>query len=460
MKYTKVHKNKWSRFKKDVIKKKRRLHLFTKWTFQLDKNTIDGNIRVSYSIPYQIEVDGEILERNKQQKLYLKNRTFKDLDLLSTDKEILSVEDRVNHLREDATKQLRSDDEGSIEFWIDRYLERDKKELKDISKGTIVGDANSLNDFINWIKKHKPKKTSIYNIDKKLLEVYFSYRMKVGGIYDERYKKRKKWSGGGVRTSYGRIRAFYNWMANKTDLGLEHGKLNRMDMPKKEVHTESFSPSEIKRVWKFMKKEKNSREWGWFIPILRVLLLTGCRCSEVSNMMIGDIDMDNREWYFRGKGNKKRKTILQDNELWKEIQKQIYDEDGKPYDKKYVFHLEFWRQGFKGIGGYKKHSKGHKGTYECGFKIVDYGVNVTTSGIYQKFKKMVKHLELTPKLSPHSTRRFYITEMLKSTNGNIPLVAQLVGHSTWDVVRRYSKSVISEDTKTNLNLKEIVSKIK
>ena len=73
---------------------------------------------------------------------------------------------------------------------------------------------------------------------------------------------------------------------------------------------------------------------------------------------------------------------------------------------------------------------------------------------------MVKHLELTPKLSPHSTRRFYITEMLKSTNGNIPLVAQLVGHSNWDMVRRYSRSVISEDTKTNLNLKEIVSKIK
>ena len=200
-----------------------------------------------------------------------------------------------------------------------------------------------------------------------------------------------------------------------------------------------------------MKKEKNSREWGWFIPILRVLLLTGCRCSEVSNMMIGDIDIDNREWYFKGKGNKKRKTILQDNVLWKEIQKQIYDEEGKPYDKKYVFHLEFWRQGFKGIGGYKKHSTGYKGTYESGFKIVDYQVNVSSSGVYQKFKKMAIHLGLSKKLSPHSCRRFFITEMLKNTNGNIPLVAQLVGHSTWDVVRMYSKSVITEDTKTNLN---------
>ena len=249
MKYTKVHQNKWSRFKKNVIKTKKKLHLFTKWTFQLDKNTIDGNIRVSYSIPYQIETEGKIIERNKQQKLYLKNRTFHDLELLSSDTEILSVDDRVTQLREDAVKILRSDDEGSIDFWIDRYLKRDETELKDISEGTITADTYSLNDFVNWVKKHKPKKTSLYNLDKNLLEAYFSYRMKVGGVFDERYGKRKIWSSGGVRTSYGRIRAFYNWLSRKSDLGLEHGKLNKMDMPKKEVLTESFSPSEIKRVW-------------------------------------------------------------------------------------------------------------------------------------------------------------------------------------------------------------------
>ena len=82
----------------------------------------------------------------------------KVLALLVTDKEILSVEDRVNQLREDAVKLLRSDDEGSIEFWIDRYLTRDKDELKDISPTTIASDKYTLNDFLNWVKKHKPKK--------------------------------------------------------------------------------------------------------------------------------------------------------------------------------------------------------------------------------------------------------------------------------------------------------------
>ena len=42
--------------------------------------------------------------------------------------------------------------------------------------------------------------------------------------------------------------------------------------------------------------------------------------------------------------------------------------------------------------------------------------------------------------------------MLKKTQGNIPLVAQLVGHNTWDVVRLYTKDVIDEKQDLNVGL--------
>jgi len=450
MKYTKVHQQKWDRFKKEVLKKKKRLHIYTKWSFQLDKNTKDGNLRITYSIPIQIERDGELIERNKQQKIYLKNRTFKDLDILLS--ELQDVDNRVNKLRDDVIENLQGGDGDEIEFWIEKYLNRDKEEIKSIGRRTIESDKSSLYDYLSWLKDNKPNSLSIYNLTKELLLQYFTHRSKVGGVSG------KKWSNGSIRTSYRRIRGFYNWMARKTKLELEVGKLNNMDMPKVQVVTESFSPSEIKKISEFMNKEKKHREWGWFIPMLRTLLLTGCRLSEVVNMKIEDIDIDNREWYFKGKGSKFRKTAFRDNELWKEIKSRIMDKDGKMFDKKYVFHMDYWKQGFKGIKGYKKGTKGIKGDYELGFQIVDYQRRFTTSGVYHKFKKMVEQLSLNEKLSPHSCRRFFITEMLKKTNGNIPLVAQLVGHSTWDVVRMYSKSVISEDTPTNINLKEIVSK--
>ena len=37
-------------------------------------------------------------------------------------------------------------------------------------------------------------------------------------------------------------------------------------------------------------------------------------------------------------------------------------------------------------------------------------------------------------------------------NGNIALTAECVGHSTWDMVKRYAKSMIDDNVQTNLNI--------
>ena len=61
---------------------------------------------------------------------------------------------------------------------------------------------------------------------------------------------------------------------------------------------------------------------------------------------------------------------------------------------------------------------------------------------------MVKELGLSKELTPHSCRRYYITEMLIKTNGNIPLIGELVGHSDWKTTQKYAKPVLLKDTKT------------
>ena len=125
----------------------------------------------------------------------------------------------------------------------------------------------------------------------------------------------------------------------------------------------------------------------------------------------------------------------------------MLDADGYLINKEYVFHQNFYRKSPSGFRGYKKGQRSH---------YLDYDKPYSVWGVSGKFKKMVRHLKLNDKLSPHACRRFYITEMLKNTNGNVPLVAQLVGHSTWDVVRVYCKNVIVEDTLANINLKNVI----
>jgi integrase len=68
---------------------------------------------------------------------------------------------------------------------------------------------------------------------------------------------------------------------------------------------------------------------------------------------------------------------------------------------------------------------------------------------------VIKGLGLNPKLTPHSCRRGFITYMLEKTNGNVPMVAQLVGHSTWEMVNRYNRARLPKE-RTTINLGEVI----
>ena len=173
------------------------------------------------------------------------------------------------------------------------------------------------------------------------------------------------------------------------------------------------------------------------------MMETGVRIRELCNMKINDIEPSTRTWSFKGKGRYGGKERIQrlPQYLWDMISYLIVDEKGKlRTDKEYVFHQCF----YKPYGVVKWGGKM--------IKVEDLSKPFTEDGFRNKFYKMVNHLKLTKGLSPHACRRYYITEMLKKTNGDIPLVAQLVGHSSWDMVKLYAQSMITEKTDTNIGL--------
>ena len=174
------------------------------------------------------------------------------------------------------------------------------------------------------------------------------------------------------------------------------------------------------------------------------MLETGVRITELCNMRINDIEPTTMTWTFKGKGRfggKERKQRFPQY-VWDMISYLIVDDKGLlRTDKEYVFHQKYW----------KPYDKDRFGDNKMVF-LEDINRPFTTDGFRNKFYKMREYLNLTKGLSPHSCRRYYITEMLKLTKGDIPLVAELVGHSSWDMVKRYAQSVITEDTKTNIGL--------
>jgi integrase len=201
------------------------------------------------------------------------------------------------------------------------------------------------------------------------------------------------------------------------------------------------SIEDMKKLIKWMDENIENKYEKHFIPILRLLLISGCRISEAVSMKIDDIDFKQREWSFFGK-NKWRTIKLDSDTLWNDLDYWVFDKKGKVRkDKKFVFHLEYWRKGNKeGKGG--------------GIKL-NLDKHITASGITHKFKRVIKGLGLNPKLTPHSCRRGFITYMLEKTNGNVPMVAQLVGHSTWEMVNRYNRARLPKE-RTTINLGEVI----
>jgi site-specific recombinase XerD len=427
---TKSQKTKLEKIRKTVDKEKKRLRITEpKFTIQLDGKT--DKLLLGYSIPIDVGIDikGKRIIRKKQKKKYLSTATINDLKYV-----VMNVQKYADMVSNEINSNIRSigGDKDTITYWAKFYYENPYRFGNiEISPKSLNGDKCSLTYLINFIEKEEPSMLNIWNWveeGRDFLVRYMKHKQTIGG-------DKKKWSNGSVNSDYRRIRAFFNFVSHNIE-GYPMGILNKMPFAKSKTITETFTPLEMVKVKQFMEDYADGEEWCWFIPILHTLLETGCRVSEVCSLRINNLEPIERKINIIGKGNKKRFLYLKSESLWNRIHKYIYDSNGKiRIDKEYIFHLNYYVR-----------------SYDNWYFMEDISKPFSTSGVQHKFKNMIKFLKLNPNLTTHCTRRYFITEMLKKTNGDIPLVAQLVGHNTWDVVKLYTKDLIDDSKKVNVGL--------
>ena len=247
-------------------------------------------------------------------------------------------------------------------------------------------------------------------------------------------------------------------------------------VPKGKTIMTSFSEVEFQKVLDFMDDMNEGRcsdniekEFKWFIPIFRLMLITGCRVSEAVRMMINDLSFETTrhvdketgdliekeviKWTILGKGEdggKERYLYIDSSTLISDIMTQIKTEHGKfRTDKQYVFHRAYWKE-----------NKNQHGLFNSWSWVENLNKPFSSSGVQHKMKKMVKHLKISEKLTPHSCRRFFISHMLKLTDGNVPFVSQLVGHESWVMVNKYArnnqKQEMLKGIRNSLNIGEVI----
>jgi integrase len=434
-KLSKKQKSQLNNLRKWVVKERRRLRLPNEPKFSYSADSYTNKIQLCYSIPYQdgFNEKGKPNVKRKQKKKY----TFYTLDTWK-DIQVRNDYDDIKNEYDIQVGQIYLD-ESSLDYWIKKYLTPNRKGTRILADSSIKSDEFFLTEFHKWIKEHRPNYNNIWTWTEdgeRVLEDYLQYKQKHGG------SRKRPWNESTLHNGYTRIKGMFNWISYK-DKTYPSNVIGKLDIPNPKPQTFTFTDREMDKVKSFMSEYEDNISWSWFVPILRVLLTTGCRISEAVGMRIDDLDFDERKWRIIGKGNKHRTIRFKKGEksadkCWSEILKHLVDDNGEIIDKEFVFHFNIYRKPNKdGRGG--------------GWKELTHK-HYNQSGVQHKFRTMVKMLKLNPKLTPHACRRYFITQMLLQTDGNIPLVSQVVGHESWEMVHHYTKSLIKEDTKMTLDL--------
>ena len=420
-------------------KELRRFHLSNaNPSFSFGVDVKSGYIRYCYSVyvveGFDIEADEPTLKLKritKYTKTYLKD--YKDLNLRHIHKMVVKDLERYNKMVEA--------DSVNLPKWVEEYSTKNIRNGKELSPRTLYSDKQILGYYVDWLTKNEPEYLDIYNHisgGKKVLEKYLNEMMRTKTKFGKPPSKNT------IANSYRRIKSFFNWLSfedNQFPFNMLRMKGYGIERSEEKIPL-ATSVDDMKVLIKWMDANRENKYERHFIPILRMLLITGCRVSEVVEMKIEDIDFKEKQYQMFSKG--KWRTIKLDSEtLWEDLKYWLFDKKGKVRsDKEYVFHLEYWRKGNKDGkgGGVKMNLKKH----------------ISSSGIAHKFKSVIMGLNLDERLTPHSCRRGFITYMLEKTDGDVPLVANIVGHSTWDMVRRYNRARVPKQ-RTTIDLGEVLS---
>ena len=272
--------------------------------------------------------------------------------------------------------------------YINKYLEYLKvvKKYSDKTIESYYDDLTLYNEFLgnNFI--------NILDIDYDTVKEYMKY------LYSLNISKSS------ISRKLSSIRGLYNYLVRE-DI-VKDNYFNRINNPKKDKYLPKFlKDGEANKIFEVCKydtpiNQRNS-------VIIELLYATGIRVSELVNIKISDIDINERTIKVVGKGSKERMVIF-NNHTKKAIE--IYLNDG--------YH-EF-----------NKLSSGYLILNKDGNKLSErYIRNI--------INKLVTKAGLDIKISPHTFRHTFATDMLED-GSDLMTVKELLGHESLNTTSIYT----------------------
>ncbi|OUR96247.1 hypothetical protein A9Q84_07770 [Halobacteriovorax marinus] len=235
----------------------------------------------------------------------------------------------------------------------------------------------------------------------------------------------KKISENTVAARWSHVRSFWKFLKIKRVIPEDESVLISIPKPNNESDYIALSPKQIRSIVNTYPSEELNEPKKLISQMTAMLLaLTGVRCVELGKIKFGSFKYNSRyDTYVLeviGKGNKPR-VIPVDNYLYSFIQN--YKEnlskriELKMTNDDYLFQSNYYHKSTK-----KKNEK-----------------PVNESTIFRTIIKIIKDSPIKIKISPHSFRATYITQLLDD-GVDIYMVATWAGHSSVDTTKAYDKN--------------------
>lgn len=268
------------------------------------------------------------------------------------------------------------------------YLEK----IRGYSNHTINNYGLDIIDYLNYLNELK---LNIYKV------TYFDIKKYLVKLYDEDYK------GTSIGRKISSLRTFYSYL-------YDEGKVDKnifkyISVPKKEKRLPKYVTSEeVNEI--FNTPDITSPLGQRNRLILELLYGGGLRVSELCNIKVKDIDIDNKTIRILGKGSKER--IVFYGNICKEML-ELYLSDGRNIllNKKNNDYLI--------IGAYKKDKP------------------LTTRSVQLILNDVIEKAAINKKVTPHTLRHTFATHLLNE-GCDILIVKELLGHSSLDTTGIYT----------------------
>lgn len=274
------------------------------------------------------------------------------------------------------------------------------KNVKKYSINTVNSYVSDINIFISYLNFEK---INYKNINRDIIRSYLKY------LDDNNYKSSS------INRILSSLNDYYNYLVkNKI---IKYNYFNDINRPRKEKKLPNFiNYAEYMNLISTIEKEDNAYLRLRNLLLLEILFDTGLRVSEAVNIKIKDIDFKNHSIKVLGKGSKERIVYFGDYasnylEEYLNLRKGI-----KSSDDEYLF----WNKNYQ---------------------------KLTRRGAEYLINNIAKKALLKQKITPHTLRHTFATEMLN--NGcDIRSVQELLGHkslSTTGIYTHVTNEVVREE---------------